>query len=170
FSNHHLVGYLFLFAVLAAATSVIYYWQTVKQIPVTTEPLLHRDPTANWKTYTNEQYGYQFKYPPTLYTNDEERVFWMNSSNLTIADGGGALPEGIEGKDWVHGYEIFVFKREVKNVDLISKGEYQVRKLNLNKLEAYQISGDVPSSGPDISIRNPENLNSYIEVGYNNGL
>jgi len=67
FASHMILGYFFIFAVLAAAVSVMYYRQTIRSVPTYYEPIVHKDPTANWKTYTNnEQYGFEFKYPPNL--------------------------------------------------------------------------------------------------------
>ncbi|MBI2676838.1 MAG: hypothetical protein HYX21_02755 [Candidatus Yanofskybacteria bacterium] len=36
---------------------------TQTQIPVSPTPTPTPNPTANWKTYTNSQYGFEFKYP-----------------------------------------------------------------------------------------------------------
>jgi len=71
FASHMIVGYVFLFAILAAAVSGIYYWQTVRQIPSSVQFPVHKDVTASWKTYTNTQYGFEFKYPSDWSTRDE---------------------------------------------------------------------------------------------------
>lgn len=59
--KHKILGIIFLVLAAAAIVSGIYYWQTANQ---TFAPLpIHKDATANWKTYTNTQYGFELKYP-----------------------------------------------------------------------------------------------------------
>jgi hypothetical protein len=60
--GHTFLGIIFLVAALAAVTSYIFYWQTVRQIPSTTQLPVHKDATAGWKIYKNDQYGFGFKY------------------------------------------------------------------------------------------------------------
>ncbi|MEJ0021301.1 MAG: PsbP-related protein [Candidatus Doudnabacteria bacterium] len=50
----------------ACAVAGIWYWQSTISVPSPAQPVVHKDPTADWKTYTNSQYGFSFKYPPTL--------------------------------------------------------------------------------------------------------
>lgn len=38
-------------------------------------PTLTPDPTASWKIYSNQKYGYSFKYPSTLLINDFETSY-----------------------------------------------------------------------------------------------
>lgn len=44
--------------------------------PISTVPTITSisDPTANWKSYTNDTYKYSFKYPPILEEKNKERV------------------------------------------------------------------------------------------------
>jgi hypothetical protein len=64
FSAHRILGYVFLIVVAAAIIAGMYYWQTVSNMPQNVEPPVpHQDETANWQTYTNDQYGFEFKYP-----------------------------------------------------------------------------------------------------------
>jgi len=46
-----------------AIVSGIYYWQTVSQIPPVAQFPVHKDEMAGWKTYTNTEYGFEFKIP-----------------------------------------------------------------------------------------------------------
>ena len=63
-SAHHILGYIFLIVVAAAIIAGMYYWQTVSNMPQDVQaPVAHQDETANWQTYTNDQYGFEFKYP-----------------------------------------------------------------------------------------------------------
>ncbi len=171
FSKHMILGLVFVFAVAAASVAGIYYWQTVRQIPTSYAPIVHKDPTADWKTYTNDKYGYEFKYPGNLYPETGEYSFTINSSPLdNVYVGGGVGLEGIEGQDWFRGYSIWVSNEDEKDVNLVSKGEYQVTKLNQSNIEAYEISADIPASGPDVFIKNPKLPNSFVRMGYNSGL
>ena len=63
FAMHKVLGVVFLLAAAGAAVAGIYYWQTVRNLPTSYQPIVHKDPTANWKTYTNSQYSFEFKYP-----------------------------------------------------------------------------------------------------------
>lgn len=80
FSTHHILGYLFVFFSVAALASAIYNWEMTKRAAIVLEPVIHRDSNANWKIYTNTEYGFEFKYPrESKLDNDEEnktvRVF-----------------------------------------------------------------------------------------------
>lgn len=66
FSTHWILGVVFLFAVAGCATAGIYYWWTVRAIPPTVESPVHKDPTAGWETYSNSEYGFEFKYPESF--------------------------------------------------------------------------------------------------------
>jgi len=61
FALHHLLAYV-LFGLLAVAiVAGTYIWQVSQYV----QPIdfVKHDPTANWKTYTNSQFGFEFKYP-----------------------------------------------------------------------------------------------------------
>jgi len=53
----------------------------VSLTPTPENPALTSDPTANWKTYRNEEYGFEFKYPPGFYyeeiKNQTKPVTWL---------------------------------------------------------------------------------------------
>jgi hypothetical protein len=61
--KYKILGYIFIIVAGLAVVSLIYYWQTPKGIQSNVRIPIHQDATANWKTYTNTQYGFEFKYP-----------------------------------------------------------------------------------------------------------
>ena len=85
FSAQHFLAYIFIIAAISAAVSVIYYWQTVRSLPTSYDPIIHKDPTANWKTYTNDQYGFSFKYPSDWILNTNANGL-VSVSNTTKVD------------------------------------------------------------------------------------
>src|SRR3989344_4344489 len=56
--------------VIGLIVGTLFLWQksnqTDEKLTQTAQNILEvtTDPTADWKTYTNEQYGFEFKYPP----------------------------------------------------------------------------------------------------------
>ena len=79
-NKYLILGIVFLTVVIAAAVSVIYYLQ-VKNIYIDTTPIVHRDPTKDWKTYTNTGYGFEFKYPKEWVLKDN-----TNPDDCTSSD------------------------------------------------------------------------------------
>jgi len=64
----------------AGAYAGIWYWQdqqvAQEVVPTfTPRPSTTPDPTADWKTYTNTQYGFEFKYPSDWNS-------WLDSNNV----------------------------------------------------------------------------------------
>ncbi len=85
FSNHHLLGYVFLILVTAAILSVIYYWQISEQNPVE----IPQHQKSEVQTYTNSDYGFEVKYDKQYIlstSGDQENYFRTNGKTLaTIA-------------------------------------------------------------------------------------
>jgi hypothetical protein len=78
FSAHLVLGIVFLVAVASAIIAGIFCWQTFSQIPASIQTPVHKaqDTTANWKTYTNSQYGFNFEYPTemSIYSDSGDSV------------------------------------------------------------------------------------------------
>jgi len=64
--RYKILGYIFIIVVGLAIIAGLYYWQTVRQIPANIPMPVHQDATANWKIYTNTQYGFEMKIPQNL--------------------------------------------------------------------------------------------------------
>src|SRR5437868_3471396 len=74
--TRHFLPAIFILAILAAISAGIYYWQTTSSLPpINFSPIHHVVPTlrsgqsdvpSDWKTYTNSEYGFEFKYPSNL--------------------------------------------------------------------------------------------------------
>lgn len=57
---------IILVIVIIIFVGVVGYFAFVKKSePIVQQPTPTLDKTANWETYTNSQYGFSFKYPPT---------------------------------------------------------------------------------------------------------
>ncbi|MBI4049703.1 MAG: hypothetical protein HY395_02735 [Candidatus Doudnabacteria bacterium] len=61
FTKHKLLGYLFLVLVFAGAVALAYWWQYGSRTTITIND--NDNKTADWKTYRNEEYGFEFGYP-----------------------------------------------------------------------------------------------------------
>lgn len=65
---------LFVLTALGSTAFLYYQNQQLKamlasyQAQASPTPIATPDPTANWKTYEDKKYGYEFKYPETWYT------------------------------------------------------------------------------------------------------
>lgn len=104
------------------------------------------DPTANWKTYTNEEYRYLFKYPKQTSIDDQRKDYiWLDdqiSIQVTSKD-----PESCQGA--------CPAIRERKNIE--------IEGVEAKELDGTfgVIGGNVPHSFRSVSI--PHN-NQYYEI------
>ena len=92
-------------AILAVGAVVLvyqYYWQP-QTAPAPPEP--SADETANWKTYRNEEYGFEIKYPNDwyIYANNSSDVFIQSTKEES-----GGIP----------GPHINAFEIEAKSITL----------------------------------------------------
>ncbi len=73
-----LVGVVGYFAFVKKSTPIAQ--QTPTPTPTQTQkpvsPMPTPDKTANWKTYTNAQYGFEFKYPTGWVANEYSKLGW----------------------------------------------------------------------------------------------
>jgi|GEM_PF-1597739 hypothetical protein len=108
-SKHMLLGYVFLFLVLAAIVSGIYYWQfgRVKHLADNSKQITDNtrqvpEVPSDWKTYTNSQYGFELTftdkwkgYKVQTQVNKDDTIYKFQlpatSSTESLADKNGYL-------------------------------------------------------------------------------
>jgi len=80
-----LIGYFIL-----AYTQDWWPWNGLKLSPVpSASPTASQDPTAGWKTYTNTQYGFEFKYPQSwVFEDHSPTIDEVNKILLSITIAG----------------------------------------------------------------------------------
>jgi hypothetical protein len=135
--KHKTLGIIFLFAVIAATVSGIYYWQTVSQIPASVEFPVHKDITANWKTY-NVQNAFEIKYPSNLELKENDPDQQSRSGGLYISYAKILLDDDAE------------IRITVQNPDLYETPENYIKKY----------LGDDPSLYKQLTISSHEALQS----------
>ncbi len=81
---------------LLVFSSYLYLWPVTKHAyPTPTDEAFYNsvpDPTADWKTYTNAKYGFDFKYPENLkpvtchfdFSGSDEDIFLIDTNNLPL--------------------------------------------------------------------------------------
>ncbi|HEX9503252.1 MAG TPA: hypothetical protein VF974_02925 [Patescibacteria group bacterium] len=103
----HILAEVLGIAVVIALGATAYYWQATSSPLPKFEPVKHKqNSTANWKTYTNTEYGFSFKYPndfnvyaddptfiqiirpkdPNKITDNMTIRVWDNKANLSVID------------------------------------------------------------------------------------
>lgn len=65
----------------------------VPRLPPLVQPTPTPDETADWKTYTNERYGFELKYPTNYYPLDFSQKFIDRQKGCKEGCGGGPLAE-----------------------------------------------------------------------------
>lgn len=135
---------------------------TDSSTPVTSTTEQTTDPTANWKTYKNSQYGYQISIPKTW--NIKEEYSPANSQlkagakiqMVTLSDTKTSIKIFYEG-DWDHGFEPWIVVLNEKTMLGGKSAQLVVFKQN---------EGDDPSDGWALYNNISGNPNFRIETTY----
>lgn len=130
----------------------------ISQISPTPTP----DPTANWKTFTSQKYGFSVKYPANLLAQEETGYAY----NLGITQGRAA-----DGSAYFHNFDIFIVPTTFDNTDTV--GYDYLTSSWINGLNALNV-GDSKSFDtlifkrlPDIQVAGQNAL--VVEVDPKNG-
>jgi|SRR3989344_1463774 len=121
----------------SAATFLIATSQVGKQPPPTPtvmQPTPTPDPTANWKTYTNQTYGFTIKYPPTFSIEDVS----SKSPPFSIFIKDTTIQVPFEGGTMINPYILVDIKPEKLSLD-----DYLATYPNLKVQEKKTINGTV---------------------------
>ena len=99
-SHKKIIWLVLLVVIIVAIIGGLFLWRNHNRnnLIEVTIPLDQIDPTANWKTYTNTENGFEFKYPPdwSSVSSDSSTGPWMlqSSSTAEIVHGIGLPSEG----------------------------------------------------------------------------
>ncbi|MBI2355752.1 MAG: hypothetical protein HYV13_00915 [Candidatus Doudnabacteria bacterium] len=170
--------------ILAVAGIIGAYWYQTKPTPTpTADPdasvptqgsgQVGAGETSNWKVYTNTMYGFEFKYPGYLYTEEpgyQNVLFYARSTVLPLNLGGVIQEEQIEGRDFVtKGWDFRVINQNKNGITIdlkTSTNQYTSEKLSLSGATAYKIKFlDGLNWGPDILVEIPNVADRYIKLG-----
>ncbi|MFZ2202780.1 MAG: hypothetical protein WAV56_05320 [Microgenomates group bacterium] len=170
-----------LFLLTLAATGLLAYqnWLLKKQIaalqiPIptpTVAPIPTTDPTVNWKTYTNTDYGFQFRYPPearleTLGSspNEQYKIIYMGKKQIA---------SGRTQTDLSDGYIFYVSVRDDvsrSTVETISQQTYAGAKENCYEQSTISnITSTLINDKPAKTYNVLNCLGDYTEIFVSNG-
>ncbi|OGN34331.1 MAG: hypothetical protein A3I39_00275 [Candidatus Yanofskybacteria bacterium RIFCSPLOWO2_02_FULL_47_9b] len=142
-----IVTFIVLALLGSGAYAGIWYWGNQKYSFKDMNPVFtpRPDPTADWKTYTNTQYGFEFKYPQT----------WAKVSSASYADGTPHLiiyTDMYPAQDYDARVDVYLdnlksvqdsnplFKGSIGSLTIINNVswvKYQVKGLNGNLLDGF---------------------------------
>ena len=132
-------------------------FQTVKFTTAATS-----DQTANWKTYTNDTYGFSFKYPKTLSATP-------NTSTNSIGGNYAVVVNDGKGGRWTFGVDIKnttkTLEQEVSSSKTALEESYNtvnVSTVNINGKQAKKITVSDPKTDTDYGNEDVYYVNSGI--------
>jgi hypothetical protein len=142
FSSHRALVSIVLVLVLAGAAAVVWFQNSEPAIDTT--PIVHKENTdsvvtSDWKTYTNAQYGYEFRYPSqqgaVCSTEDSSRV---------------QINPSCEGREGYPGFRLSIqADNSQKYISELEKGFTTVKNLEkknikVGGIDAVEFSGTLP--------------------------
>ena len=145
------------------------YWWLPKEEGKTPEGVI-KDETADWKTYRNEEYGYEIKYPPNFYYDECEICdTHVSFQELDRWEGSYEWPRlGIE-KFNSGDFSLLDWLKQrwlLQDIDIGTQNYYQENLnkildkregLSINNYQAIKLSLDFSSGNYDIFIYNGTN-------------
>jgi len=124
FANVVLIGVLVILIGIGG-----YFVLKEKQSPVVQQvPITSAGEIANWKTYTNTQYGFEFKYPETYSYNETTNNNWFpNSFEINMYDSNHA------------GFSLFINQPASGggDCDAVKRSIVNINGINMEKADAY---------------------------------
>jgi hypothetical protein len=123
--SHKVLIYVFVGFFALAVIAGIYYWQTTSNLPSTFDLPKHKvqDSTATWKTYSNSQYGFSFKYPNNWSLGGEPVSYGNNTGINTEISSSPGHPE----------FDIEIFN--IKSNETVSDALQRITAINLSGLD-----------------------------------
>jgi len=96
-SSAKLVAFMFILIILLLGTTVFFFYQNSqlkKQVALLPTPspiaLETPDPTADWKTYLSQDFGFSFKYPGDIFSHEDvsqkNMLSWTNKAVDDLGD------------------------------------------------------------------------------------
>ncbi len=128
----------------------------------------------DWQLYQNEDYGFEFTFPSSLYhMEDKNVVFKIQNTPLPLELGGVLSPElrsnAVEGRDYsTQGYSVFVKVVNKKETDEYNKkASLKITKLSLANIKAIRVDKlEEVTRGPVVYIEYPKYPDRYVVLGY----
>jgi|GEM_PF-6758444 len=141
--------YLFVLAKEKTATSSSPIKQKITPSPTAT-PI--PDQTANWKTYTNDKYGFQFNYPANLYLSVDEGTGGYDFCFTTEQKAGQSCSE-VDARFHYPGFDVIIEPTNGKTIAQKYAGEQMIK---ITTLDAQKSKSDEAASVDEVGAGTPD--------------
>lgn len=166
--NQKGITHILVLLVLVIGLSAGAYYYLAQQKP--TEPSPTQTPTAtqveDWKTYTNREHGFEFKYPPDLYVNHYQESPFSETWSLSTKELSQEETKSLSKDSLANNVGIFISfqpQNTIKNYE-----SYHLRLDNYRKGDNIIIDGKDASSLISTTIDNKEVVEYIME--FNDGI
>ncbi len=150
-------------ALLVAAVIILagiggYYWlKKPANVTVSPTPTATANPTANWKTYQNEKYGFELKYPQNWMVEENAKVGSPDGRGISIREG------------YWRGFNIYdlgnIRNTDYKNLPILENSDY-VMDAQTIIIENQTVKLNIVRNPADVEIGYPVDLvlkhNGYL--------